>query len=238
MVKVTEPELVRLKKEYLRRASCSDYAERYSYFNEATLQCVHSLERNVLALLKRHEFTSLHKKKILDVGCGSGSVLRRFLDYGASSDNLYGIDLMEERIEEARRLHPGINWFTGSAHELPYADASFDLLMSFVVFSSILDASLREKIAAEMWRVLKPGGLILLCDFVYDNPRNKAVVGISQQKAQQLFMRPGVRFDFRRIILAPPIARMPILRSPLLAYILEQCRVLNTHMIGVIRVQA
>lgn len=58
MAKQTEldRELTRLKAEYIRRASCDHYTDRYSYFNEATLQRVHSLERNFLALLKRHKF--------------------------------------------------------------------------------------------------------------------------------------------------------------------------------------
>jgi ubiquinone/menaquinone biosynthesis C-methylase UbiE len=236
MVQQTElaTELARLEAEYSRRASCDCYTELYSYFNEATLYSMHSLERNLLALLKRHEFTSLSEKKILDVGCGSGGFLRRFLDYRASPGNLYGIDLMAQRIEDARRLHPGINWCVGSAHKLPYADASFDLVMSFVMFSSILDESLRQKIVAEMWRVLKPGGLILFYDFMYAHPHNQAVAGISQHNAKQLFSKPGVRYDFRRITLAPPISRIMAPRSCWLANTLELCKIFNTHLIAII----
>ncbi len=227
-------ELVRLEAEYERRASNTLYAERYSYFNEATLLHVHCLERSLLALLKQHKFTSLADKKILDVGCGSGTHLRRFLDYGALPVNLSGIDLMPPRIEQARRLHPDINWSIGSAHKLPYADATFDLVMSFVVFSSILDESLRQKIANEMWRVRKPGGLILVYDFAYSNPHNAAVIGVSQRKIKQLFYRPGARFDFRRITLAPPVSRIVAPRAYWLASTLELCRICNTHIIGVI----
>lgn len=236
MAKQTEldRELARLETEYIRRASCDQYTDRYSYFNEATLQRVHSLERSLLALLKRHTFAPLSEKKILDVGCGSGGFLRRFLDYGAAPENLSGIDLMIQRIEQAKHLHPGLDWRVGSAHEMPYADASFDMVMSFVVFSSILDEVLRQKIVDEMWRVLKPGGLILLYDFTYSNPRNRAVVGVSKSRMKQLFSRPGVRFDLRRITLAPPLARMVAPRAYWLASLLEQCKVLNTHMLGII----
>lgn len=230
----TEQELARLKAEYTRRACNSLYSERYSYFNDATLLHVHNLERNLLALLKRHQFTHLSEKKILDVGCGSGNHLRRFLDYGASPANLSGIDLIAPRIEQARQLHCGIDWRIGSAHSLPYADTTFDLVMSFVVFSSILDEPLRQKIVAEMWRVLRPGGLILLYDFMYSNPQNAAVMGVSQHKVKQLFQRPGVRFDFRRITLAPPISRIVAPRAYWLANTLEQCQILNTHIIGII----
>jgi len=236
MAKQTEfdRELARLEAEYIRRASCGDYTARYSYFNEAALHRVHSLERNLLALLKRHKVTSLSEKKILDVGCGSGGFLRRFLDYGASPEHLSGIDLMSQRIEQAKHLHPGLDWRVGSAHELPYASASFDLVMSFVVFSSILDEPLRQQIVSEIWRLLKPGGLILLYDFTYSNPHNTAVAGVSQREIKQLFSGPGVCFDFRRITLAPPISRMVAPRAYWLASLLERCKVLNTHVISII----
>ncbi len=229
-----ESELERIEAEYKRRSSTGSYTSLYSYFNEAALLHTHSLERNLLSLLKRHKFFPLIEKKILDVGCGSGGYLRRFLDYGASPSNLAGIDLMAPRIEQARRLHPLIDWQVGSAHKLPYAKASFDLVMSFVMFSSILDESLKQEIASEMWRVLKPGGLILVHDFVYSNPNNAAVQGISQRKFKQLFGRPGARFDFRRIVLAPPISRIVAPHSYWLASTLEQCKIFNTHMISII----
>ena len=227
-------ELARLEAEYGRRAYNNLYTERYSYFNAAALFHVHSLERNLLTLLKRHKLVPLTEKKILDVGCGSGSHLRRFLDYGALPSNLSGVDLMAPRIEQARQLHSGLDWRIGSAHNLPYADATFDLVMSFVVFSSILDASLRQKMVDEMWRVRRPGGVLLVHDFTYSNPRNTAVQGINLRKTRELFARPGVHFDFRRITLAPPISRIIAPRSYWLTNTLEQCKVFNTHFICII----
>jgi ubiquinone/menaquinone biosynthesis C-methylase UbiE len=188
-----------------------------------------------LALLKRHNFTNLIEKKILDVGCGSGSHLRRFLEYGALPSNLSGIDLMAHRIELAQRLHPAIDWQVGSAHHLPYPDSRFDIVMSFVVFSSVLYEPLRQQIANEMLRVLKPDGLILFYDFTYSNPRNPAVLGITSKQIRHLFNRPGARFDFRRITLAPPISRLVAPRAYWLAYTLEQLKILNSHVIALIR---
>ena len=232
-------ELSRLDAEYRRRdfGNISSDAARYSLFNESALLLSQSVERNMLALLKQHKFTDLAEKKILDVGCGSGGHLRRFLEYGALPTNLHGIDLMAQRIEQARRLHPLIDWRVGSAHELPYPDASFDLVVSFVVFSSILHEQLRQKIAGEMWRIKKPGGIILFYDFAYSNPHNPAVRGITRKQIQELFKLPGVRFDFRRVILAPPIARVLTPCACWLAYSLEYLKVLNTHTIGIISLE-
>ncbi len=85
-----------------------------------------------------------------------------------------------------------------------------------------------------MWRVRKPGGLILLHDFMYPSPRNPAVRGITRQRIRQLFNRPGAAFDFRRIVLAPPISRTVAAHAYWLASALEQLKIVNTHTIGVI----
>ncbi|TMD59223.1 MAG: hypothetical protein E6I93_00405, partial [Chloroflexi bacterium] len=85
-----DQELSRLESEYRRRDSGNIPADRYSPFNEAALLHSQSLERNLLALLKRHGFTDLREKKILDVGCGNGGNLLHFLGYGAQSTNLFG----------------------------------------------------------------------------------------------------------------------------------------------------
>jgi ubiquinone/menaquinone biosynthesis C-methylase UbiE len=227
-------ELSRLEAEYKRRDSNNDLTDRYSLFDRSALLRYQSFERNILMLLKKHNFTKLAEKKILDVGCGSGSSLLRFLAYGALPSNLFGIDLMARRIEQAQRLHSSINWQVGSAHQLPYQNASFDLVMSSVVFSSILSEPLRQKIADEMWRVRKPGGLMLFHDFIYSNPRNPAVRGVTLKQVQRLFGRPGAKFDFRRITLAPPISRVVSPRLYWLACTLEQFKILNTHIIGII----
>jgi SAM-dependent methyltransferase len=228
-------ELARVTAEYQRRGASKVAGGRYSLFDEAALLHAQSLERGLLTLLKRFDCTQLADKKILDVGCGSGSHLRRFLEYGAQPANLAGIDLLESRIERARALNPAIDWHVGSAHQLPYPDASFDLVTSFVVFSSVLSATMRRMIADEMWRVRKPGGLIVCYDFVYSNPRNPAVRGVSQRRIQELFGRPGATFVFRTMTLAPPLSRLIAPRARWLADALEQARVFNTHAIGVIR---
>ena len=231
----TERELLRIKQEYEHRAHNLVFSERYTLFNEATLLQIHSLERNLLSLLKKQHFTQFAKKRILDIGCGSGMQLQHFLSYGAQPSNLSGIDLIAERIEQAQQNNPSINWQVGSAHQLPYPDASFDLITLFVVFSSILDRTLRKSIVDEIWRVRKPGGLILCYDFTYSNPRNPAVEGVTRQQVQQLFARPGVHFTFKRTTLAPPLARWLAPHSSWLVDTLERLELLDTHLISLVR---
>jgi SAM-dependent methyltransferase len=71
---------------------------------------------------------------------------------------------MAERIEAARSRFPTADLRVGSAHELPYPHASFDLVCQMTLFSSVVDPGLRAAIAVEMLRVVRPGGLIVWYD--------------------------------------------------------------------------
>ena len=51
-----------------------------------------------------------------------------------------------------------------NAAELPFPDGEFDLVTHFTCLSSVLDPGLRAAIAAEMWRVVRPGGVVLSFD--------------------------------------------------------------------------
>ncbi len=101
-----------------------------------------------------------------------GQILRDFIKYGARPENLYGIDLLPDRIEEARRVSPNIDFRYGNAEELPYEEEFFDIVIQFTVFTSILDMNMKKKVAGEMLRVLKPSGSILWYDYHMNNPKN------------------------------------------------------------------
>lgn len=100
--------------------------------------------------------------RVLEVGCGSGYFLSRFLEYGAA--HAAGIDLMEERIAKARARDPRLELVAGDASELPWPADSFDIVSQFTCLSSVLDGALRHSIADEMWRVTRPGGVVLSYD--------------------------------------------------------------------------
>ena len=152
---------------------------------------------------------------------------------GRGPSALAGIDLLPERVEAARRrLTPGADIRDGDASALPWDAGVFDIVLQSTVFSSILDAGMRTAVAAEMARVLAPGGVILWSDFFADNPRNRAVRGMRRREIARLF--PGFHAELRRISLAAPLARAIAPRSLLAASLLEHLRVLNTHYVGVL----
>jgi len=165
-----------------------------------------------------------------------GGELINLIRYGARPENLFGIDLLEDRIMEARSLHSCINFSLGDASILPYSDKYFDIVMQFTVFTSILDKDMKKKIAEEMLRVLKPDGIILWYDYYVNNPRNPDVRGVKKKDIYELF--PNCEIYLKRITLAPPLARLIASRSQLVCYILEKLKIFNTHYIGIIKKKA
>jgi ubiquinone/menaquinone biosynthesis C-methylase UbiE len=225
-------EIERIKRAYEKRKA-EDKGRLYSYFNEANLFIIHQRERALIHSLKQLRLTDLSDRKVLDIGCGSGGFLREFVKYGAKPQNLYGIDLLEERIENARELNPNIDFRCDDASNLPYENHFFDIVMQFTVFTSVLDSQMKEKIASEMLRVVKTDGTIIWYDYFVNNPWNPDVKGVKKKEIQELF--PNCVLSLKRVTLAPPIVRTLVPVSPFLCLILEKIPFLLTHYLGVIR---
>ncbi len=225
-------ELERIREVYNRRKATTP-SMLYSYFNVSNLFMVQSRERALLAVLKAHQMQDLREMKILDVGCGTGGMLRSFLQYGALPSNLSGVDLLEERILEARSMNSRIDFRVGEASRLPYRENCFDVVSQFTVFTSILDAERKRLAAREMLRVVKPDGVIVWYDFHVNNPANQEVAGVKKSELFALF--PGCRIVLKRITLAPPIVRLVAPYSWTLCVVLERLNLLNTHYLAGIR---
>ena len=69
-----------------------------------------------------------------------------------------GVDLLPHRVAAARAAHPELEFHAGNAERLEFGDECFDLVMVYTVFSSILDETMGSHVAAEIVRVMKPGG--------------------------------------------------------------------------------
>jgi SAM-dependent methyltransferase len=226
----TKAEEARIRAAYEKRED----GTRYSLFQPGTLFIVQGYERRILALLRRYGFEDLQSKVILEVGCGTGHWLREFVRWGARPENITGIDLLPDRVSKARRLcPPAIRIECASAAQLSFANESFDLVLQSTVFTSILDARMKQQVASEMLRVVRSDGLILWYDYHVNNPWNPDVQGVKKREISHLF--PECRIDLRRITLAPPLARWIAPRSWLLAGLLEKIPLLCTHYSGVIR---
>jgi SAM-dependent methyltransferase len=93
--------------------------------------------------------------RLLDVGCGSGLALRLAADRGAT---VSGLDASGALLEHARRRVPGAPLVEGELEDLPFADASFDVVTGF---NSFQYAARPATALTEARRVLAPGGRVL-----------------------------------------------------------------------------
>lgn len=128
--------------------------------------------------------------RIVDVGCGSGSDLAAWIRDGWHADHIAGVDIMPERLAQARAACPGVDLRLGDGLLIPFDDGAFDVATATTVFSSILDPTLRRILFQEMERVVRPGGLVVIYDFVIRKPTNTYVRGLSLTRLTELGRAP------------------------------------------------
>lgn len=94
--------------------------------------------------------------KLLDIGCGTGHVVA-----GAAADgfSVFGMDFAEAMVRRAAGAHPALRAWVADARHIPMPDASFDVVTMIGVLEYIPEY---PKVIAEIRRVLRPGGALIL----------------------------------------------------------------------------
>ena len=100
---------------------------------------------------------------VLDVACGPGLVA---CEFAKVAQHVTGIDLTEKMIEQAKNRQKGmalanLSWEIGTASPLPYASASFSVVVTRYSFHHFQDP---KAVLMEMIRVCKPNGIVLIAD--------------------------------------------------------------------------
>ena len=227
-------EAERVDRIYSQRGYDTD--PEYSDIDPAYLHRIHSMERATLRTIRTCGLASqLAAVRVLDFGCGNGRWFGRWIAWGAKPENLIGVDVRHSALEMAQATFPQSTFASLDNGAIPLPDASVDIVVANLVFSSILEDAIRKEAAAEIVRVLRPGGFLFLSDFTVNNPSNPDVRALRAADLGLLFT--GLeRVYLKKIVLLPPLARKLVPRSWIAASIFEASfPFLRTHMFAALR---
>lgn len=164
----------RMNKGYDRWVS-SDFVSSYyqnsgymswGYWSDKTHNVKEACDNMVDTLLNYID----HKDgNILEVACGAGGVTKRLLNYYDPSD-VTAINISQFQLQEANKNAPGCNFLLMDATDLKFQDAAFNNL---ICVEAAFHFNTREKFLQEAYRVLKPGGKVVLSDILAPMPKSK-----------------------------------------------------------------
>jgi SAM-dependent methyltransferase len=159
-------------------AEFDPYADRYGELVERSIgfsgksQEFFVAARSVRLLdVIRRRLGDLAALSVLDVGCGIGLMDGHLGGVG----RLAGIDLSPRMIEVARRANPGVDYHVGDGSRLPFDDGSFDVSFTACVLHHVPVVE-RKAFVAEMARVTRPGGLVVVFEHNPLNPLTRLAV--------------------------------------------------------------
>jgi ubiquinone/menaquinone biosynthesis C-methylase UbiE len=149
---------------------------------------------------------------LLDVGCGVGAIHGLL---GGKFKTIAGVDVSEDSLRVAEQEHGEIDYKTFDGQHLPFADGSYDMAMAICVFHHVPPVQ-QQQLAAEMVRVVRDQGLILIVEHNPFNPVTRYIVNtcpidkdailLSQRRMRSLFQMPmtsGV--TTRSVLNVPPM---------------------------------
>jgi ubiquinone/menaquinone biosynthesis C-methylase UbiE len=118
----------------------------------------------VIAQLRAH-----HARKIADIACGTG-ILSDRIARELQPDEIYGVDMSDGMLAQARARTDRVQWLRGPAEQLPFGDGALDAVVTTSAFHFFdQPAALRE-----LHRVLAPGGLVAVAALSTRQPRLQA----------------------------------------------------------------
>jgi len=128
--------------------------------------------------------------RVADLGCGSGVFSELLRQHGCVPT---GLDISPKLIELGRRKYPGIEFLEGDVERLPFPDGSFDGVLLAGIVHHFPDPS---RCAAEVFRVLRPGGRF----FAFDPNRMNPFMWLYRDRASPFYSPVGVTENERPML--------------------------------------
>ena len=226
---MTDTETDNIQERYDKR-NMQDYGDLYDALNPYVYMWKQELERALIQNVISPFLKPLHKRTLIEIGCGNGINLLEFIRLGFMPEKLTGIELLPGRAKNAKSILPNsVTIINDDATKIDSAKLKYDVVFQSTVFTSIKDKHYQHKLADVMWELVKPGGGILWYDFIYNNPNNPDVRGVPVRRIRELF--PEAEIIIKKVTLAPPIARIVTRLHPALYTILNVVPFLRTHVL-------
>jgi len=134
---------------------------------------------------------------VLEVGCGTGSLTLAAKRQAGPAGKVFGIDVLPGMIEvsqqKAAQAHEEITFQLGSIDHIPFPEDTFGVVISSFMIFHMSEATRRNGIA-EIYRVLKPHGRLLVLDLAMPSQWLQRAI------AQQVIFRGGLEHDLRELI--------------------------------------
>jgi SAM-dependent methyltransferase len=228
-----DPELARIAAVYRGYEESADRQAAWDPANRGNRAMVAELDEALVAVLERAGAGPRGTGHVLDLGCGRGRLLGALLARGAAPGRLHGVDLLADRVADARVRLPGVDIRQGDGRVLPLPDRTMAAVVMCTVLSSVPGAAMRAAIVGEALRVLVPGGVLVVYDLRVRSVRNRAVRPVGP--ATLAALAPACEVRARSITLAPPIARRLGRATGRLYPALAAVPALRTHVLAEVR---
>ena len=186
------------------------------YFDAEMKHWWFSARRKIISALLRQHAPSSRPLAIGDVGCGMGASVEMLGEFG----NVVGSDFSSTALAFSRE-HGNTRLAAAALPHLPFRDAAFDIVTAFDVIEHVDDD---HAAARDLWRICKPGGLLVVTVPAYQwlwsehDDINEHRRRYTMSRLRQCLDQPGVSFltlSYMNTLLAPPVMLYRLLHNAL-----------------------